>query len=94
MSDLCDAVQKFGKGIGNTSRYRIVETLFTGRKSVNEITKLVGLTQPAISQHLKVLKASGIVIDERRGQEVLYSLDNKHVLTLLKHLVGNVKNKK
>lgn len=33
MSDLCSEIEKFGKGIGNTSRYRIVEALFAGPKT-------------------------------------------------------------
>ncbi len=55
MADLCDEMRKFGKGIGNTSRYRIIEALFNGSRSVNELVKLVGLSQPAVSQHLRTL---------------------------------------
>lgn len=94
MPDLCDEVQKFGKGIGNASRYRIVEALFKCPKTVGELVKVVKLTQPAVSQHLKTLKAAGIVTDERCGQEVRYSLNTTYVLGLLKRLSSDVGRKK
>lgn len=95
MTDLCNEIQKFGKGIGNTSRYRIVEALFKGGKTVSELVKAVKLSQPAVSQHLRTLKESSIVVDERRGQEVFYSLNTEYVLILLKNLTAEVsKNKK
>lgn len=94
MSKLCDEVQKFGKGIGNASRYGIVQALFKGPKTVGELVKAVKLSQPAVSQHLKVLKESGIVVDERQGQEIVYSLNTEHVLNLLKNLVTEVSKEK
>lgn len=94
MKDLCGEIEKFGKGIGNASRYRIVEALFNGSKTVNELVKLVKLSQPAVSQHLRTLRESGIVQDARQGQEVLYSLNTKHVLELLKNLSTGVGKKK
>lgn len=96
MYDLCDAMQKFGKGIGNASRYRIVEALGKGPKTVNQLAHAVKLAQPAVSQHLKVLRESGIVTDERCGKEVRYSLDTPHILGLLTSLskeVGKPKKK-
>jgi len=77
MSDLCNEIQKFGKGIGSTSRYRIVEALFNGSRTVSELVRLVRLSQPAVSQHLKTLKETNIVQDIRQGQEVLYSLNTR-----------------
>lgn len=96
MSDLCDEVEQFGKGLGNASRYRIVEALFTGPKTVGQLVKTVKLTQPLVSQHLKTLKSCKIVRDERHGQKVLYTLNTAYVLGLLKNLsrsVGRPKKK-
>lgn len=94
MSDLCDQIEKFGKGVGSTSRYRIFEALFRGPKTVSELVKSVQQTQPAVSQHLKTLKACGIVTDERKGQEVYYSLNTEYVLGLLKSLSKEVSKPK
>lgn len=94
MSDLCDEIEKFGKGIGNASRYRIVEALLKGRKTVGELVKIIKLSQPAVSQHLKTLKAYNLVVDERRGQEVFYTVNTEHTLKLLKNLVGEIQKQK
>ena len=93
MSDLCEKINKFGKAVGNASRYRIVEALLKGRKTVGELVKIVKLSQPAVSQHLKVLKSSHLVTDERRGQEVFYTVDTEHTLALLKVLVNEMNKK-
>lgn len=94
MSDLCGEVQKFSKGIGNTSRYRIVEALLRGRKTVSELVRLVKLSQPGVSQHLKTLRESGLVVDERRGQEVFYSLNSEYMLGLLQKLTREVRERR
>lgn len=94
MTDLCNEIEKFGKGIGNTSRYRIVEALFKGSKTVSQLVKAVKQSQPLISQHLKTLKANDIVLDERRGKEVFYSLNSKYIVGLLKSLTQEINHKK
>ena len=87
-------MEKFGKGVGNASRYRIVEALFKGPKTVSQLVATVRQTQPAVSQHLKVLKACDLVQDKRRGKEVVYSLNTRYVLNLLKALSSDVGRKK
>jgi len=91
---LCNEMEKFGKGIGNASRYRIVEALFKSRKTVGELVKIVGISQPAVSQHLKTLKANSLVIAERKGQEVFYAINTDYVLTLLKNLAAELQKQK
>jgi DNA-binding transcriptional ArsR family regulator len=93
MTDLCNEMEKFGKGVGNASRYRIIEALFKGPRTVGQLVKTVKQSQPAVSQHLKTLKGCGLVTDERQGQEIFYSLNTEYVLTLLKNLASEVKKK-
>jgi len=90
MSDLCKEVNKFGKGIGNAARYRIIQALFSGPKTVGELTRTVKLSQPAVSQHLKTLKSCDLVIDERHGKEVLYAVNAEYTLMLLKNLINDM----
>ena len=90
-TSLCDEIEKFGKGIGNASRYRIIQGLLKGERTVGELVDMVGLSQPAVSQHLKTLKSSNLVSDNRRGQEVYYSINTKYVLEVLKSLTEDVK---
>jgi len=93
MTDLCNQIEKFGKGIGNTSRYRVVEALFKGPKTVGQLVKAVKQSQPLVSQHLKTLKSCNIVVDERKGQEVVYSLNTRYVLGLIKSLANEIGKK-
>ena len=51
---------------------------------VNALVGILGISQPAISQHLRVLKTVGLVKGERRGYHVHYSVDPK----TLKHYQG------
>lgn len=60
-------------------RIEIVELLKREAMSVNAIAEALGITQSAISQHLRVLKGAGLVKDQRRGYWVYYSL-NRAVL--------------
>lgn len=94
MTDLCNAMNKFGKGIGSAPRYRIVEALFSGPKTVGDLAKKTKQSQPLVSQHLRVLKETGLVQDERKGQEVLYTLNVEHTVRLLKSLTEELRPKK
>ena len=93
MSDLCGEIEKVGKGIGAPSRFRILQELFKGPRTVSELVAATKQTQPCVSQHLKTLKGSDLVTDERRGKEVFYSVNADHVLGVLKKLSSEVNKK-
>ena len=90
MNDFCNKVHNLGKGISSPSRYRILELLMTGPKTVSELVHHIKLTQPAVSQHLSTLKVCGLVESIKKGQEVVYSLDTAHMLMVLKSLTTDV----
>ena len=56
-------------------RIEIIELLKKEPMSVNALAEALGITQSAISQHLRVLKAAGLVTDERQGYWIYYSLN-------------------
>lgn len=87
MSAWCDEIERLGKGIGNATRYRILESLMHGPRTVSEIVEAVDCAQPNVSQNLRVLKEAKLVVDERCGQEVYYSINVAHMTAILKHLV-------
>ena len=93
MSSLCKEMAKMGRGISNENRFRILEAIMKGPKTVGQIAKKVDLPQPAVSQHLKVLKSSNLVNDERNGQEVLYTINILYMASLLKKLATNLPEK-
>lgn len=93
MPDLCKEFARLGKGIGNENRYRILETLMKGPLPVGAVARKVALPQPAVSQHLRVLKSANLVEDERQGQVVVYRINVAYMATLLKKLVTNLPDK-
>jgi DNA-binding transcriptional ArsR family regulator len=90
MNKLCNEMERLGKGLGNSSRYKILESLLRGHKTVGELVKVIKLSQPAVSQHLKTLKSSNLVTDQRHGQEVFYSVNSEYMLGLLKNLSAQI----
>lgn len=56
-------------------RIEIVERLKKEPMSVNALAEALGITQSAVSQHLRVLKGAGLVKDERQGYWIYYSLN-------------------
>jgi len=58
-------------------RIEIIELLKKDAMSVNSLAEALNITQSAASQHLRVLKSAGLVIDERRGYWIYYSLNKK-----------------
>ncbi|HUT02578.1 MAG TPA: metalloregulator ArsR/SmtB family transcription factor [bacterium] len=62
------------KALSHPTRLFIVDQLQGGKKCVCELTKMIGADMSTVSKHLSVLKAVGIVHDEKVGQQVFYRL--------------------
>ena len=62
------------KALGHPARLQIVEKLASGERCVCDLVELVGLGWSAVSRHLAVLKAAGVLEDEKRGLKVFYRL--------------------
>ncbi|MDP3894378.1 helix-turn-helix transcriptional regulator [Nocardioides sp.] len=60
-------------------RSAIVHRLTDGEQSVSNLVDALGLSQPLVSQHLRVLRSVRLVRSERRGRETAYSLADEHV---------------
>jgi DNA-binding transcriptional ArsR family regulator len=61
--------------MGDRTRRTIVEYLTEGPKAVGELADLLPVSQPAVSQHLKVLKVAGLVSDLAAGTRRIYRLN-------------------
>jgi len=66
------------------ARIRIVQALKRRAMCVTELTSQLGISQVATSQHLRVLRDSGIVWFKKRGFHVYYSLDKKNMALIHK----------
>ena len=64
-----DAVRVF-RALSDVTRVEIVQILGKAPKNVTELTFLVGVSQPKVSRHLKILRDAGLLRDVRRGKWV------------------------
>ena len=71
-------------------RIAIVLQLREAERCVHELVDALGVTQPLISQHLRVLKSAGVVRGERHGREVVYRLVDEHLAHIVVDAVTHV----
>ena len=70
-------------GLADPTRILILYGLSTGSKNVTELCNALNKPQPSISRHLKILRERGLVITERRGTVVNYSLVDARLIDAL-----------
>ena len=63
------------EALGDPTRRQLFERLRQGSCSVTELISIVPISQPAVSQHLKVLRDAQLVKVEKRGQQRIYHLN-------------------
>src|ERR1700722_19539238 len=61
--------------VAEPRRRQILDLLSRGEKPVNDVVALLGLTQPQVSKHLRVLREVGLVTVRGSGQQRLYTLN-------------------
>jgi DNA-binding transcriptional ArsR family regulator len=61
--------------LGDPTRRAIFERLADRPQAVGELASELPVSRPAVSQHLKVLKGAGLVLDRRAGKQRIYWLD-------------------
>jgi ArsR family transcriptional regulator len=71
------------KALAHPTRIKILEMLREGEKCVCEMLPFLHLEQPNVSQHLAILRNSGIVEAEKRGPSVFYRLKNEKLAQIL-----------
>jgi ArsR family transcriptional regulator, zinc-responsive transcriptional repressor len=75
-SDL-DSACELLRALGAPHRLAIVLELSEGTRCVHELVDSLGISQSLASQHLRVLRAAGLVTSMRRGKETAYSLTGR-----------------
>lgn len=85
------------KAAGDGTRFKILKLLGSQPACVCELTAVLGLAQPTVSKHLRILEHAGLVESERNGMRVDYRLNSrpepeaKELLTCISHwMEGNV----
>ncbi|MGH3795195.1 MAG: ArsR/SmtB family transcription factor [Pseudonocardiaceae bacterium] len=71
-------------------RIAVVLQLRDSERCVHELVDALGVAQPLISQHLRVLKSAGVVDSTRHGREVVYRLVDEHLSHIVVDAVTHV----
>ena len=74
--------------LGDPTRRAILELLRDGPRPVGELAGALPVSRPAVSQHLAVLKAAGLVSDRAAGRRRLYAVDPAGLDALRAYLEG------
>ena len=77
--DLADLFRVFG----GSTRIKIMYALFESELCVGDIAEALGMTQSSVSHQLRVLKDNKLVKFRRDGKQIIYSLDDDHVRSIL-----------
>jgi len=73
------------KVMNDPTRLKIINALLLSEMCVCDIAALMGMTQPTISHHLKIMRQSELIKYRRDGKTVYYSLDDGHIETLFQN---------
>lgn len=77
------------KAMGEPTRVRILEALSISELCVCDLAELLAMSPSAVSHQLRVLRAARIVKYRKEGKNVVYSLDDGHIVVLLKQAEGH-----
>ncbi len=80
--DLEPAAELF-KALSSSSRLTLLRLLAGGEATVGDLVVRSGLSQPLVSQHLRTLRAAGLVSVERVGREAHYAVSDTHVTRIV-----------
>jgi DNA-binding transcriptional ArsR family regulator len=69
--------------LGDVNRLKIIKFIHHDERSVSEIVEALGLSQPLISHHLRILRERDILLTNRRGPFIYYKLKNRKLLDSL-----------
>jgi ArsR family transcriptional regulator, zinc-responsive transcriptional repressor len=87
--EILDAAGELLRALAAPVRIAIVLQLRESQRCVHELVDALGVPQPLVSQHLKILKAAGVVSGERSGREVLYRLADHHLAHIVVDAVAH-----
>lgn len=77
----------FVKSIASESRIKILLLFVDGQeRTVNQIAETVGLGQSTTSEHLAIMKRSGLLVSKKQGKEVYYQPDRTQIIHHLETL--------
>jgi len=86
-------VAELFRAFSDSSRVRIVSAIIEQEMNVSQLAVLVGVTESAISHHMRGLRQMRLVKGRRDGKEVYYSVTDPHIIALFQQGVNHVREK-
>ncbi len=84
------AVADAMKQLGDPSRLRIFWILCHYEECVINIAAATGMTSPAVSHHLRLLKSAGLIVSSRKGKEMYYKAADTPMVLKLHHTIEDI----
>ena len=91
-AEVAGRVAEAMQALSTPSRVLILARLRDRPHSVSELVEAVGMEQSAVSHQLRLLRDGGLVVGERTGRTVVYSLYDHHVAWLIDQAIGHVEH--
>jgi DNA-binding transcriptional ArsR family regulator len=89
---LASQVAETMQALATPSRLRILARLYEGAASVGEISAAVEMDGSAVSHQLRILRHLGLVVGQRDGRHVHYSLHDEHVAQMMEQAMSHVEH--
>jgi len=83
-------VAELFRSFSDTSRVRILSAIIEKEVNISTLALLVGVSESAVSHHMRGLRQMRIVRARRDGKEVFYSVDDPHIIALFQQGVRHV----
>lgn len=80
------------RALGDATRAKIISSLLQQELCTCDLAELIGITESAVSQHLRVLRALRLVKSRRQGKLVYHTLDDAHIAILLQVGLSHVRD--
>ncbi len=84
-------VAELFRSFSDTSRVRILSVLTEQEMNVGSLAQIVGISESAVSHHLRGLRQMALVKARREGKEVYYRVEDEHIITLFKQGVSHIR---
>lgn len=85
-------VAELFRAFSDTSRVRLLSALTQAELNVNTLAEIVGVSESAVSHHLRGLRQMKLVKARRVGKEVFYRIDDDHIIALFEQGVNHIRS--
>jgi ArsR family transcriptional regulator len=85
-------VAELFRAFSDTSRVRILSVLTDAELNVSSLAEIVGISESAVSHHMRGLRQMRLVQSRRDGKEVYYRVDDKHIIELFQQGIYHIQH--